>query len=167
MGPDRKRQFIPDSKSKESRYSSLNSGAMVAIEGPKRRIGREAPVLAGRIPRVSLRGPHHWFGGAVREARLTDFTWHGLGHVFAGRFVMTGTDFRTIVEVVVEATIQMPMRYNHPVPARKQAVFDCRSTFGMAAQPEPIGARTITGPKRHAGDRARNQSKSFNDVLAA
>lgn len=58
----------------------------------------------------------HWFGPAVKEAGIRDFTWYCLRHTFASRMAMAGVDIRTIAEEMGYATIQMTMRCAHLAP---------------------------------------------------
>jgi site-specific recombinase XerC len=65
---------------------------------------------------VRLYSPRFWFDAAVKEAKLSDFTWHCLRHTFASRLVMAGVDLRTVQELMGLKTIQMTVRYAHLAP---------------------------------------------------
>ena len=64
----------------------------------------------------TLQGYKHWFGPAVLEAGMRNFTWYCLRHTFAGRLAMAGVDIRTIAELMGHKKIQMTMRYSHLAP---------------------------------------------------
>lgn len=51
------------------------------------------------------------FDPAVKAAGLKDFTWHGVRHTYASRFVMAGVDLRTVQDLTGHKTIQMTVRY--------------------------------------------------------
>jgi len=156
---------IPGSKSGKSRHIPLNSAAVAAFEEPKLRTGRKDPIFASRNHGGSLRGARHWFEDAIREAGLTDFTWHDLRHTFASRLVMTGTDLRTVAEPMGHATIQMTMRYRHLQPVHKQAAVDRLSFFGVAVQAKPTDAKTSTKQNRQSKQHLKNRDQVTANVL--
>jgi integrase len=124
--------FIPASKSGRSRHVPLNAVALAAFRELRRRTGGKDPIFTSRNGGESLRGPRHWFKDAIREAKIKDFTWHDLRHTFASRLVMTGTDLRTVAELMGHATIQMTMRYSHLAPEHKLAAADRLAFFWEA-----------------------------------
>jgi integrase len=70
----RKDLLIPGSKSRKSRHIPLNTAAIAAFKELRRGTDGKDPIFAGRNHGETLRGPRHWFEGAVREAGLIDFT---------------------------------------------------------------------------------------------
>lgn len=58
--------------------------------------------------------PKNWlrevFRPALVKARISGLRWHDLGHTFASRLVMRGTDLRTIQELMGHETIDMTQR---------------------------------------------------------
>jgi len=121
--------FIPQSKSGKSRHVRLNNATVAAFQEFRRRTNGTDPIFSSRNHGESLRGPRHWFEAAACEAKLKDFTWHDLRHTFASRLVMTGTDLRTVADLLGHANIQMTMRYAHLAPAHKQAAVDRLNAF--------------------------------------
>jgi integrase len=144
--------FIPESKSGKSRHVPLNAVALAAFKELHRQTGGSDPIFASRNGRNSLKGPRHWFEDAISEAGVRDFTWHDLRHTFASRLVMTGTDLRTVAELMGHRTIQMTMRYAHLAPEHKQAAVDRLASFGKPRR-MATGTRTSTGQKRRSGNR--------------
>jgi site-specific recombinase XerD len=139
--------FVPESKSGKSRHIPLNTPAFSAFQALHEATGGQDPIFASRIGGESLRGPRHWFEGAIAEARLNDFTWHDLRHTFASRLVMTGTDLRTVAELMGHRTIQMTMRYAHLAPEHKQAAVDRLASFSARSRKKSTDTKTSTKQK--------------------
>jgi len=53
---------------------------------------------------------------ALKNAKIENFTFHGLRHTFGSRLGMAGVDLRTIKELMGHKDIKMTMRYSHPTP---------------------------------------------------
>jgi hypothetical protein len=45
-----------------------------------------------------MKEPRRWFEPALKEAKVSNFSWHCLRHTFASRLVMAGVDIRTVQE---------------------------------------------------------------------
>jgi len=60
------------------------------------------------------------FESAVKNARITDFTFHDLRHTFASHLVMKGCDLRTVQQLMGHKDIKMTMRYAHLSKAHLQ-----------------------------------------------
>jgi integrase len=142
--------FVPQSKNGRSRHIGLNKAALAAFEELRRRTEGKDPIFASRNHGDSLRGPRHWFEDAAREAGLKNFTWHDLRHTFASRLVMTGTDLRTVADLLGHANIQMTMRYAHLAPAHKQAAVDRLDAFAKGPK---------SGIVRRSKKRAQSEGK--------
>lgn len=150
--------FIPESKSGKSRHVPLNAVALAAFKELHRQTGGSNPIFASRNGRNSLKGPRHWFDDAVSEAGVRDFTWHDLRHTFASRLVMTGTDLRTVAELMGHRTIQMTMRYAHLAPEHKQAAVDRLASFGKPRR-NSTGTKTSTTRKQRTKKSSSSNSK--------
>ena len=116
--------FVPQSKNAKSRHIPLNGAAAATFWELHRRTKGTGPIFPSRNHGKSLRGPRHWFEDATGDANLTGFTWHDLRHPFASRLVMTGTDLRTVADLLGHSSIQMTMRYAHLAPEYKQVAVD-------------------------------------------
>ena len=136
--------FIPESKSGKSRHVPLNAVALAAFKELHHQTGASNPIFASRNGKNSLKGPRHWFDDAISEAGVQDFTWHDLRHTFASRLVMTGTDIRTVAELMGHRTIQMTMRYAHLAPEHKQAAVDRLASFSAKSRKKATGTKTGT-----------------------
>lgn len=101
---------IPRSKNGASRHVPLNQSAIRALEELRKRTGGTGFVCGGAP------GPRRWFEPAVTDSKLTDFTWHCLGHTFASRLVMAGVDLHTVQELMGHKTIGMTVRHAHLAP---------------------------------------------------
>jgi integrase len=104
---------IPLDKSGKTSHVPLNTSALFALR-QLRRLHSESEFVCG-----GLRSPRGWFASALRAAQIEDFSWHGLRHTFASRLVMSGTDLRTVAELLRDKTLAMVMRYAHLAPDYK------------------------------------------------
>ena len=59
--------------------------------------------------------------GLVRheEGKKIRFRFHDLRHTFGNRLGMSGTDLKTIMEIMGHKTAKVAMRYQHPSPSHK------------------------------------------------
>jgi len=128
---DLTRNFVslPKTKNGKARHIRLNAVAVAAFKVlRKRSLNGDGPVFVN-IEGKPLHGYKHWFGPAVEEAGLRDFTWYCLRHTFASRLAMAGVDLLTIAELMGHRTIQMTKRYAHLAPAHSQAAVDRLVSF--------------------------------------
>jgi integrase len=114
---ERKLLTVPQSKNGETRHVQLNSMALAAFLLLKRH-------SCGIVRVFGNVGPRGWFEPAVKNAGLTEFTWHCLRHTFASRLVMAGVDLRTVQELMGHKTIAMTCRYAHMAPSHKLAAVE-------------------------------------------
>ena len=68
------------------------------------------------------------FEQAVRRAKIEDFRFHDLRHVFASRFVMSGGDLASLQEILGHSDPKMTQRYRHPSQRHKSMAMEnlCR-----------------------------------------
>jgi integrase len=98
------------SKNGQARHVPLNQAALAALGlAQSQKNGRPWVFLNRLGPHLS--GPRGWFDQAVKNAIITEFTWHCLRHTFASRLVMAGVDLRKVQELMGHKTIQMTVRY--------------------------------------------------------
>jgi site-specific recombinase XerD len=115
-------------KNGKGRFVRLNSRALTIMRAMHQQsIGTGRVFLINKKPR--------WFVDAVREAGITDFTWHDLRHTFASRLVMAGVDIRTVQELMGHKSIIMTMRYSHLSPQHRAAALEklCEATATVTA----------------------------------
>ncbi|MGH7838396.1 MAG: tyrosine-type recombinase/integrase, partial [Candidatus Binataceae bacterium] len=79
---------IQRSKNGSARHVPLNQSAIRALEAMRER-------TAGMGFVCGAPGPRQWFEPVLKDARISDFSWHCLRHTFASRLVMAGVDIRT------------------------------------------------------------------------
>lgn len=65
----------------------------------------------------------YWFDECLKDAGVTDYTWHCNRHTFCSRLVMAGVPLGAVAQLAGHASISMTMRYSHLTPdASKMAV---------------------------------------------
>jgi integrase len=149
----RKLITIAKSKNGKTRHIPINTVALCAFKTLQQRsLSPVGPVFVS-IHGEPLHGYKHWFDPAVKEAGIQDFTWYCLRHTFASRLVMSGSDLRTVAELMGHRTIQMTMRYAHLAPAHQLAAVERLSSFQLTSleqdmkSPVPSATRSATKPE--------------------
>jgi len=142
---DRKVLTVPQSKNGETRHIPLNSSALAAFLLLKRHSEGSGRVFLSLSPRG-------WFDVAVKDARLSDFTWHSIRHTFASRLVMAGVDLRTVQELMGHKTIAMTCRYAHLAPSHTLAAVErlTENTDHTASSTDTKSDTSRIGEKRAA-----------------
>jgi integrase len=143
--------FVQKSKNGRARHIPLNDTAMRAFNALHGRTEGNGPIFANPRDGKRAHGPRHWFEGAVRMAKVKDFTWHDCRHTFASRLVIQGVPLRAVADLLGHRTIQMTMRYAHLAQGDKlEAV---RKLDGLASgHTAGSGAtRSATAQKRRSG----------------
>lgn len=84
----------------------------------------------------ALHNPKYSFLAALRQAGISNFTWHDLRHDFATRLRRKGVPLEDIADLLGHKTLAMTRRYAHVSMERlRQAV----------SRLQPTGTRTDTG----------------------
>ena len=109
---------IPRSKNGAMRYVPLNQAAVKALETLRKQYPTSLCVSGG------AKEPRRWFEPALKEAKVSNFSWHCLRHTFASRLVMAGVDIRTVQELLGHKTISMTVRYSHLAPKHTLAAVE-------------------------------------------
>lgn len=119
---------IPLDKGGKTSHAPLNAAALRALLDLHRMYSKSEFVCGGAC------SPRYWFEAAVREAKITGFTWHCLRHTFASRLVMSGADLRTVAELLRDKTLAMVMRYAHLAPDYKLAALERMATVFQSSK---------------------------------
>ncbi|HTZ73063.1 MAG TPA: site-specific integrase [Candidatus Aquilonibacter sp.] len=109
---------IQRSKNGSARHVPLNQTAVRALETMRERTGGVGFVCG------ETTGPRRWFEPVLKDAKISDFSWHCLRHTFASRLVMAGVDIRTVQELLGHKTIAMTVRYSHLAPKHTLAAVE-------------------------------------------
>ena len=109
---------IPRSKNGAMRHVPLNQAAAKALESLRERYPASELVCGG------AREPRRWFEPVLKDAQVSNFSWHCLRHTFASRLVMAGVDIRTVQELLGHKTIGMTVRYSHLAPKHTLAAVE-------------------------------------------
>jgi integrase len=152
---------LPKTKTGKARHVRLNAVAVAAFKVlQKRSLAGEGQVFVN-IQGEPLQGYKHWFGPAVEEAGLRDFTWYCLRHTFASRLAMAGVDLLTISELMGHKTIQMTKRYAHLAPAHNQAAVDRLVAFQSPSEAEPVPAEPSATPSATGSETLEEAKAAF------
>jgi integrase len=101
---------IPKDKGGRTTHVPLNDAAFIALTALRHLNGTTEFICGG------ISGPRGWFENVLTIANVEGVSWHILRHTFASRLVMSGTDIRTVAELLRDRTLQMVMRYSHLAP---------------------------------------------------
>jgi site-specific recombinase XerD len=101
---------IPRSKNGTMKHVPLNQAAVKALEILREQSPASELVCGG------AKEPRRWFEPVLKDAKISNFSWHCLRHTFASRLVMAGIDIRTVQELLGHKTIAMTVRYSHLAP---------------------------------------------------
>jgi site-specific recombinase XerD len=105
-----------------SRRQQLEQTSSRHGEGPNERL-HDDRIFQSKYGR-SLNDSRAWFDLCIKDAKISNFTWHCLRHTFISRLVMAGVDLRTVQELAGHKTISMTVRYAHLAPEHNQAAIE-------------------------------------------
>jgi site-specific recombinase XerD len=120
---ERKIVSLPKTKNGTTRHIPLNTTALAALNALKTD-GDGHVFPSARYEGEGLQGSRGWFVSALKDAKISDYTWHCNRHTFASRLVMAGVDLRTVGELLGHKSLSMTMRYAHLAPAHNAAAVD-------------------------------------------
>jgi site-specific recombinase XerD len=129
---ERKTLTLPKTKNGTMRHIRLNAVAIAALNALKTAgKGTDDGLVfpSHRKPGMRLQGPRGWFNEALKDAKITGYTWHCNRHTFASRLVMSGTDIVTVGKLLGHKSLSMTMRYSHLAPAHNAAAVDRLVSF--------------------------------------
>jgi integrase len=82
--------------------------------------------------------------GALKEAKIEDFTFHDLRHTAATRLADAGADAFTIASILGHSTIQMSARYTHDTERKRRAI------EAISTEKKRLSHITVTQQKRQS-----------------
>jgi integrase len=121
---ERKTLTLPKTKNGTMHHIRLNAVAIAALNALKTAgKGTDDGLVfpSHRKPGMRLQGPRGWFNEALKDAKITGYTWHCNRHTFASRLVMSGTDIVTVGKLLGHKS--------HLAPAHNAAAVDRLVSF--------------------------------------
>jgi integrase len=114
---DLKRKIIRLNRTKNGsgRNVPLNATALAAIEQQRAQVSHGPADAVFPLNSDSDRC-RWWFEPALKEAGITDYTWHGNRHTFCSWLAIAGVSTRQIQELAGHKTTAMAARYAHLSP---------------------------------------------------
>jgi site-specific recombinase XerD len=109
---------IRRSKNGAMRHVPLNQAAVRALEALREQYPASELVCRG------VKEPRRWFEPVLKNAKVSNFSWHCLRHTFASRLTMAGVDLRTVQELMGHKCIAMTVRYSHLAPKHTLAAVE-------------------------------------------
>lgn len=108
-GVDMDTRFIKveRTKSKKTRFISINSLLYEELAQLKKQAGKEQRVFAFKSIRTA-------FDNACKRAQVKDFTFHDLRRTFGTRLLEKGVDIMTISKLYGHSNVLVTQRYLHP-----------------------------------------------------
>lgn len=136
---------IPRTKNGEPIHIPLNADAMRALMIFRRR-GQGTGGVVRNAGGETLNVNAHWFVGAVRQAKISDFHWHDLRHTYASRLRQNGVPLGNIAELLGHKSLAMTRRYAHlSISNLHAAVAKIESANSTAVAPEPQQEKRADG----------------------
>ncbi len=99
-------------KNGESRSVPMNEVLTATLQTVRMSTSADGPVFRTRTGKP-YRSFRMAFTHAVRQAGMTDFTFHDLRHTFASRLVMSGVNLLTVQALLGHKDISMTLQYTH------------------------------------------------------
>jgi site-specific recombinase XerD len=99
----------------------LNSVALGVFRSLLPNMATSNIVFLSQDGHSAMRNNKHWFGKALNEAGIRDFT---LRHTFASRLVMADVNLLTVKELMGHKTINITCRYAHLAPSHQFATVE-------------------------------------------
>ena len=117
---DLKRRMIrlTQTKNGSARNVPLNSVAVDALR-TQQRLVKHKPT--DRVFPEAGDYCRFWFEPAIKEAEISEYTWHNNRHTFCSWLAMAGVSIKEIQELAGHKTIAMSARYAHLSPERTAA----------------------------------------------
>jgi integrase len=128
--PDRKTIELSETKNGSARTVRLGKEALAAIESLKLPGQKAKDLLFPAAKGSDAYGTRSWFGEALKDAEISEYTWHNNRHTFCSWLAMAGASIKDIQELAGHKTISMSARYAHLSPEHSLSVLD---RLGQAA----------------------------------
>jgi len=129
---------LPRTKNEEALHVPLNEEAFQALRDLRARSDGTGPVFLSETGQP-LHAPKYWFLAALRQAGISNFTWHDLRHDFATRLRRNGVPLEDIADLLGHKTLAMTRRYAHVSMDRLRQAVSC-------LEPKRTDTRTSTEP---------------------
>ena len=129
---------IPRTKNEEPLHVPLNDTAMRALTTVFEIGDGNGRVFTSVKTGEPLRNGRHWFDDAVTEAKVRNFHWHDLRHMFPSRLRTKGTPLEDIADLLGHKSLTMARRYAHLGPNKLQAVVSLLSATDATTDTEQI-----------------------------
>lgn len=130
---------IPRTKNEEPLHIPLNDTALAALIIVRARGADGRRVILPERTGLPLEHRRHWFDPALGEAKISEFHWHDLRHIFASRLRMKGTPLEDIADLLGHKGLTMTRRYAHLGPNRLHEV-----VARLVEKPVKAGTRSGT-----------------------
>jgi integrase len=119
---DRKTIELTKTKNGSRKTVHLNKHSLDALQSMRRPDRKPSDIVFPSTEKeFSTRA---WFEPCMREAAVSDYTWHGNRHTFCSWLAMNGASTREIMVAAGHKTFAMAARYSHLSPEHNQGVVD-------------------------------------------
>lgn len=119
---DRRCIELSKTKNGSARTVHLNSVALDAVKSIRPAKPKPFDLIFPHDQKVY--DVRSWFPEALKEAHISDYTWHGNRHTFCSWLAMAGATIKEIQEAAGHKTITMSARYAHLTKQHTQSVVE-------------------------------------------
>ena len=121
---ERKAVHLKRTKNGTDRTVRLNPEALTALREQATYRQKGSELVWPGLFKSQTYGTRDWFTAALKEAEITDYTWHNNRHTFCSWLAMVGASIREIQELAGHKTVAMSARYAHLSPEHTLSVID-------------------------------------------
>ena len=108
---------LPRSKNDQPIHAPLNASVLAALRSLPSWAEKKGPIYPSqRHPNRPVLSSNHWFKPALREAGISDYTWHCNRHSFASWLIQDGVALERVSKLLGHKSLAMTMRYAHLAP---------------------------------------------------
>jgi integrase len=104
-----------NAKSGKARHIPLNNESKQTFAGWQKDTKEQGFIFEGE-PNKAITDVKKAWANLLVEAKVTEFNFHDLRHLFASKLVMAGVDLNTVKELLGHAKLDMTIRYAHLAP---------------------------------------------------
>jgi integrase len=113
---------LSKTKNGSARDVFLDSDALAAIMSLKAPQRKPSDLVFN--PTRSRNDTRGWFIPCLKEAEITEYTWHSNRHTFCSWLAMNGASIKDIQELAGHKTVAISARYAHLSPDHKRSVIE-------------------------------------------